>query len=201
MHVNIFGWLGLAGWARRDEWMPVNAQWLPRGGGAPQAVAAARLSCTARARAPPLPIVLHDGERAGVRGRCGRRWCGRSLRGGGPPQRPHTPRPLTLTLSPRREERRGERQRAPSATAASAPPLPIVLHDGERVGVRGRCEHRRCGRSFRSGGPAQSPHAPRPLTLTLSPRREERRGERGRATPPPRRTSRSAADLTPSAAR
>ncbi len=89
--------------------MPVNAQWLPRGGGAPQAVAAARLSCTARARAPPLPIVLHDGERAGVRGRCGRRWCGRSLRGGGPPQRPHTPRPLTLTLSPRREERRGER--------------------------------------------------------------------------------------------
>ena len=103
-----------------------------RGSGARQADAAARLSCTARARAPPLPIVLHDGERAGVRGRCERRWCGRSLRGGGPPQRPH---------------------------------------------------------------------ALLPLTLALSPRREERRGERGRATPPPRRTSRSAADLTPSAPR
>ena len=32
-------------------------------------------------------------------------------------------------------------------------------------------------------GQCQSPHAPLPLTLALSPRREERRGERGRAHP------------------
>ena len=29
--------------------------------------------CTSRERAPPLPIVLHDGERVGVRGRCSHR--------------------------------------------------------------------------------------------------------------------------------
>ena len=66
-------------------------------------------------------------------------------------------------------------------------PLPIVLHDGERVGVRGRCSHGRFGPIFfaaaRNGTVPQGPHALLPLTLALSPRREERRGERGRAYP------------------
>ena len=66
-------------------------------------------------------------------------------------------------------------------------PLPIVLHDGERVGVRGRRSHGRFGPIFfaaaRNGTVPQGPHALLPLTLALSPRREERRGERGRAYP------------------
>ena len=95
--------------------------------------------------------------------------------------------PRTSPAPTRSIRRRGQ----PSAAGGQAPPLPIVLHDGERVGVRGRCEHRRCGRSLCSGGPPQRPHAPRPLTLTLSPRREERRGERGtRASPAPSRSIR-----------
>ena len=64
-------------------------------------------------------------------------------------------------------------------------PLPIVLHDGERAGVRGRCPHRRLNGAFlyqaANTTAPQSPHVALPLTLTLSPRREERRGERGRA--------------------
>ena len=67
-----------------------------------------------------------------------------------------------------------------------APPLPIVLHDGERAGVRGRCAHRRFGgsadpRPAACAAVPGGPHVLLPLTLTLSPRREERRGERGRA--------------------
>ena len=49
--------------------------------------------------------------------------------------------------------------------------------------MRGRCPHRRLGRSSsrrRTQRCTQCPHAALPLTLTLSPRREERRGERGR---------------------
>ena len=72
------------------------------------------------------------------------------------------------------------------ASRERAPPLPIVLYDGERVGVRGRCSHRRFDRSSLEA--PQSPHAP----LPLSPRCEEHRGERARAamrqllTPPAR---------------
>ena len=69
----------------------------------------------------------------------------------------HVPLPLTPTLSPRREERRGERARpvwrrrglrwvgkiAWYGSSDVANPLPIALCDGERVGVRGRCEHGR----------------------------------------------------------
>ena len=104
---------------------------------------------------------------------------------------PHGLLPLTLTLSPRREERRGERGRAhrrgertrqlrPGEHAQPlresgyaqarrrAPPLPIVLHDGERVGVRGGCAHRPLDRAPAAGGlvlvpsRASAPH-PNPL--------------------------------------
>ena len=66
-------------------------------------------------------------------------------------------------------------------------PLPIVLHDGERVGVRGGCTLGRLDlSSFVAVGNttvSQGSRGHLPLTLTLSPRREERRGERGRARP------------------
>ena len=112
------------------------------------------------------------------------------------PQSPHVLLPLTLTLSPRREERRGERGRAlPPRRDGRPSPLPIVLHGGERVGVRGRSTHGRprpiAAHAAANAMAPQSPHVPLPLTLTLSPRREERRGERGTrvAAAPQRRTA------------
>ena len=118
--------------------------------------------------ADPLPV-FGEGGRA-KRGRVGRHVSRLSIcpqprdparraihrfRGDGAPQGPHASLPLTLALSPRREERRGERGRALPTRRAErkrASPLPIVLHDGERVGVRGRCGHRRLDPSCRGDG-------------------------------------------------
>ena len=129
----------------------------------------------------PLTLTLSPRreERRGERG-CAHRPLDRPPAAGGlvlAPSRATAPHP---TLSPRRENAAGEGTCAPARRLA--PPLPIVLHDGERVGVRGGCAHRPldrppCGR--RVGLSAL--HVLLPLTLTLSPRREERRGERGRA--------------------
>ena len=70
-------------------------------------------------------------------------------------------------------------------TRGGASPLPIVLHDGERVRVRGRCPPGLSGGTPVLLLPRETRPRRRgaalPLTLTLSPRREERRGERGRA--------------------
>ena len=107
------------------------------------------------------------------------------------PQSPHVHLPLTLTLSPRREERRGERGRAlPPRRGGRSSPSP---HRSSRWGEgRGEGqEHARTARLIASvaavnAAAPQSPHVHLPLTLTLSPRREERRGERGRALPPRR---------------
>ena len=107
------------------------------------------------------------------------------------PQRPHVLLPLTLTLSPRREERRGERGRAlPRRRDGRSSPSP---HRSSRWGEgRGEGqEHARTAGPIAAHAAAnamvpQSPHVHLPLTLTLSPRREERRGERGRALPPRR---------------
>ena len=140
----------------------------------------------------PLPIVLHDGERAGVRGRSTHGRPDRSpldaAANAAAPQSPHVLLPLILTLSPRREERRGERGRAlPPRRGGRPSPSP---HRSSRWGEgRGEGqEHARTARLIASvaavnAAAPQSPHVHLPLTLTLSPRREERRGERGRALP------------------
>ena len=79
-----------------------------------------------------------------------------------------------------------ERACIPGGAAGRESPLPIVLHDGERVGVRGRREHGRMDGSFLPRRPtrrcrkALTCHcsSPRP-----SPRGVKNDGERGRAHP------------------
>ena len=117
------------------------------------------------------------------------------------PQSPYVHLPLTLTLSPRREERRGERGRAlPRRRYGRPSPSP---HRSSRWGEgRGEGqEHAPTAGPIASvaavnAAAPQSPHVHLPLTLTLSPRREERRGERGRALP--RRRGRTLFSLSPS---
>ena len=130
-------------------------------------------------------------------------------------QRPRVPLPLTPTLSPRREERRGERGRADPAgrlrrmapvpercrrfrngvgragaqgggfvgearaASASAVRRAESLVQGDWLRARFRVRRLRSMTMPRRHCPGDEQPAERPL----SPRREERRGERGRAHP------------------
>ena len=97
------------------------------------------------------------------------------------PSRIPAPHPIRSPRGAKNAAGRGDVRFPRSEQRGNAhPPLPIVLYDGERVGVRGRCRHRRVDPSLPRQRCPPRPHASPPLTLYPLP--AARRTPRGEGT-------------------